>query len=33
MAILGDMLELGKTEHIEHQKNSDYMHENSLKAL
>ena len=33
MAILGDMLELGETEHIEHQKIVDYMHENSLKGI
>ena len=33
MAILGDMLELGKTEHIEHQKIVDYMHENKLKGI
>ena len=33
MAILGDMLELGETEHIEHQKIVDYMHENKLKGI
>ena len=33
MAILGDMLELGETEHVEHQKIVDYMHENNLKGI
>ena len=33
MAILGDMLELGEKEHIEHQKIVDYIHENNLKGI
>ena len=33
MAILGDMLELGKTEHIEHQKIVDHMQVNKLKGI
>ena len=32
-AYCGDMLELGETEHVEHQKIVDYMHENNLKGI